>query len=182
MQYVFRIILIFLAGMFLSSCGSSRSKTYTKASKEEIREEQRARSYEPAKAAEARPGTASRIVEKALEFEGTRYKYGGTDEKGMDCSGLIYVSFLDQGISMPRTSRDMSLLGNRLFLKQVAAGDLLFFETSKNRKVINHVGLVVRVTPHEIFFIHSSSSRGVIISSLSEPYWSENFVMAKRVI
>lgn len=125
---------------------------------------------------------AHKIVEFAREYEGTRYKYGGTDKRGMDCSGLVYISFLEEGIPLPRTSRDMSLLGQRLYLEEVSVGDLLFFETNKNRKVINHVGLVVEVNNNGIYFIHSSTSRGVIITSLSEAYWNNNFVMARRVI
>ena len=122
-----------------------------------------------------------RVSEKAKAFVGTRYKYGGTTKKGMDCSGLIYTSFLSEGIAIPRTSRDMSKLGKRLNLKEVEVGDLLFFETNKKKKVINHVGLVVETPTQDIFFIHSTSSRGVIISSLAENYWRENFVMARRV-
>ena len=99
----------------------------------------------------------------------------------MDCSGLVYISFLKEDIPMPRTSRDLSLKGRRLYLKEVSPGDLLFFETNKKRRVINHVGLVVEVTD-EIRFIHSSTSRGVIISSLENNYWKSNFVMARRVL
>lgn len=76
----------------------------------------------------------------------------------------------------------MAKEGERLSLVEVNIGDLLFFETNKNRKVINHVGLVVEIQPGHIYFIHSSSSRGVIISSLSDTYWFDHFVMARRVI
>lgn len=100
----------------------------------------------------------------------------------MDCSGLIYSAFIEEDISMPRTSRAMSLEGKRLYIKEVEPGDLLFFETNKNKKVINHVGLVVDVNDQQIYFIHASTSSGVIISSLSENYWNEHFVMARRVL
>ena len=122
-----------------------------------------------------------KISKNAKEFLGTRYKYGGTTKKGMDCSGLIYTSFQKENIPIPRTSRGMSLLGERLFLKEVGIGDLLFFETNKNRKVINHVGLVINTAPNDIFFIHSTTSRGVIISSLNQEYWQSHFVMARRI-
>lgn len=122
-----------------------------------------------------------RVSENAKTFVGTKYKYGGTTKKGMDCSGLIYTAFLEEDISMPRTSRDMSHLGKRLNLREVEVGDLLFFETDKKKKVINHVGLVVDRKPDEIYFIHSTTSRGVIISTMEENYWKQNFVMARRV-
>jgi cell wall-associated NlpC family hydrolase len=123
-----------------------------------------------------------KITENALRFKGTKYKYGGTTENGMDCSGLVFTSFLEENVELPRSSRGMSLEGERLSLEDVNIGDLLFFETNKKKKVINHVGLVVEIQPGHILFIHSSTSKGVIISSLADDYWFDHFVMARRVI
>ncbi len=176
-----KLSIFFLAVIFFTSCGSSRKRVIT--TKEEYKKTEEVFSnYDRSPNSEPENKTAFKVVRTAKKFEGTRYKYGGTNKKGMDCSGLIYVSFQEEGISLPRTSRDMSLQGERLYLKEVSVGDLLFFETNKNRKVINHVGLVVEVNDDGIYFIHSSTSRGVIISSLSESYWYNNFVMARRVI
>ncbi len=180
-QNLSKFLILLLTAAFFASCGSSRKRMIT--TKEEYKKTGEAASiYKHDPEAEPEDKKAFKIVRTAKKFEGTRYKYGGTDKKGMDCSGLIYVSFLEEGISLPRTSRDMSLQGERLYLKDVSVGDLLFFETNKNRKVINHVGLVVEVNEDGIYFIHSSTSKGVIISSLSESYWYNNFVMARRVI
>ncbi len=180
-QSLLKFTILLLIAAFFTSCGSSRKRVIT--TKEEFRKtEHTPPVYKHDPEAEPEDKTAFKIVRTAKKFEGTRYKYGGTDKKGMDCSGLVYISFLEEGISLPRTSRDMSLRGERLYLNEVSVGDLLFFETNKNRKVINHVGLVVEVNEDGIYFIHSSSSRGVIISSLSESYWYNNFVMARRVI
>lgn len=122
------------------------------------------------------------IIDHALQFLGTRYKYGGTTPEGMDCSGLVYTTFLQQDIELPRSSRDMALQGEELDLSNVRLGDLLFFKTDRRRKAINHVGMVVQLDDDSIFFIHSSSSRGVIISTLDEKYWKDNFVMARRIL
>lgn len=178
-QFSFRISLIVLGSIFLVSCGASRNRVAT-TKKEQARETRNSTTSKDL--IEKEDATVFKIVNTAVAFKGTSYKYGGTDKKGMDCSGLVYVSFLEEGISLPRTSRAMSLEGKRLFLNEVAPGDLLFFETNKNRKVINHVGLVTKVDGEDILFIHSSTSKGVIISSLSESYWKSNFVMARRVI
>lgn len=124
---------------------------------------------------------ASRIADYALDFQGTRYKYGGTTKRGMDCSGLIYTSFLSENIQLPRVSREMAKEGRMLHVNEINVGDLLFFQTNKNRSVINHVGLVVELVPGSVNFIHSTTSRGVIVSSLNERYWNNAFVMAKRV-
>ncbi len=122
-----------------------------------------------------------RVSENARAFVGTKYQYGGTTKKGMDCSGLIYTAFLEENIPFPRTSGDMARLGKKIPLQQVNVGDLLFFRTNKKKRSVNHVGLVVETTINEIFFIHSTTSRGVIISSLEQNYWKDSFAMARRV-
>lgn len=125
---------------------------------------------------------ASPIIEKAKTFEGVRYKYGGMDKRGMDCSGLIVTSFKTQNILLPRTTSALSTYGNWVDLKQVQEGDLLFFATKKNSRTINHVGIVTKSETGYVEFIHSTTSAGVITSKLSERYWYFAFVQARRVI
>ncbi|OEY72747.1 C40 family peptidase [Salegentibacter salarius] len=179
MQNIFKSLFLGFFLISLISCGSSRSKVITTKS-----EENRSERYSRPGNSEIEPANEKvyNIISNAKSFEGTRYKYGGTTKRGMDCSGLIYTAFLEEDIAIPRTSRAMSLEGERLYIKEVNPGDLLFFETNKNRKVINHVGLVVEIERDDIYFIHASTSRGVIVSSLSEPYWNGNFVMARRIL
>ena len=121
-----------------------------------------------------------KIIENAEAYQGVRYKYGGTTKKGMDCSGLIYTAFGQENISIPRTTATMSKDGDWIDLKKAKEGDLLFFATKKNSRSINHVGLVVSTNP--LKFIHSTSSKGVIISSLKERYWYLAFVQARRFL
>jgi cell wall-associated NlpC family hydrolase len=125
---------------------------------------------------------ADSIVNTALTFSGTRYKYGGVTRKGMDCSGLVYVAFGEQHISLPRISYQIAEEGRPIKLKKVTKGDLLFFSTGKKSKRISHVGLVVAVDGDDIKFIHSTTSRGVIVSSLREGYWNHAFVKATRIL
>ncbi|MEO1012018.1 MAG: C40 family peptidase [Bacteroidota bacterium] len=125
---------------------------------------------------------ADRIINTALTYSGVRYKYGGTTRKGMDCSGLLYVSFGEHNVALPRVSYEMASQGKRIRVKDIAKGDLLFFKTNKRGKRINHVGLVVAVANDEIKFIHSSASRGVIVSSLREGFWNYAFVKATRIL
>ena len=161
-------ILLLLIIASLASCGSSRKVANSKIKKSSSYK------YDPVP-------EATRITNYALDFQGTRYKYGGTTKKGMDCSGLIYTSFQKEGIQLPRVSRDMAKRGYKIHTNQVNVGDLLFFQTNKSRKVINHVGLVVEIVPGNVSFIHSTTSRGVIVSSLNEKYWNSAYVMARRV-
>ncbi len=121
------------------------------------------------------------IIDVAKTFNGTRYKFGGTTSSGMDCSGLVYTAFKEEDISLPRSSRDMATKGNKINFLEINKGDLVFFKTNRS-KIINHVGLVVEVLPGKVLFIHSTSSQGVIISSLDERYWNESFVEARRII
>lgn len=165
-----KIFIFLISGLFLVSCGSS---------KKSISHSSRATKTESKKSTGK---TSQNIVKYAMNYEGSPYRFGGTTKRGLDCSGLVYISFLNEGISLPRTSRAMSLQGKRLKLKEVVPGDLLFFHTNKNRKVVNHVGLVVEVSGSEIRFIHSTTSRGVIISILDQPYWKNAFMMARRVL
>jgi cell wall-associated NlpC family hydrolase len=100
----------------------------------------------------------------------------------MDCSGLVYVSFKKEQITLPRVSRDMAKKGKLIPVSEAKKGDLLFFKTNKNRSVINHVGLVVDSKNGEVYFIHATTSKGVIISSLHEKYWKRAFIEARKVI
>jgi cell wall-associated NlpC family hydrolase len=122
------------------------------------------------------------IIDTALSYSGVRYKYGGSTHKGIDCSGLLYVSFMEHNIYLPRVSFYMANEGKRIDLTEVTKGDLLFFTTTKRRKRINHVGLVVAIEGEEIKFIHATTSRGVIVSSLQEGYWNYAFVKATRIL
>jgi len=122
----------------------------------------------------------NKIIRKALSFKGTKYKYGGVTKSGIDCSGLMYTSFKSGNIVLPRTSIDQSKKGVMVSKTKAQKGDLVFFKTGGKRR-INHVGLVVSVDGRDVKFVHSSSSRGVMISSLKEGYWSNAFSQVRRV-
>lgn len=176
MKKILRLLALLFFSILLFSCGSSRKMTSKLAETPPDIKLKTTPKLEPA------DKRVYQVISNAKDYLGTKYKYGGTSKRGMDCSGLIYSSFLEEDIDLPRISRNMALKGRRLHLNEVSKGDLLFFQTNKNRNVINHVGLVIDVIPDQILFIHSTTSRGVIISSLSESYWFHNFVMARRVL
>lgn len=163
------LLLALMALFLLSSCGSSRKSTENVVVRN-------------SRTASMGASKASSIIALAKTYEGTRYRYGGTDKRGMDCSGLVYTCFKEEAIDLPRVSRDMATQGMPISLRNATEGDLLFFQTSKNRKVINHVGIVVEVNGKDIKFIHSTTSRGVIISSMEESYWRNSFIEARRII
>lgn len=127
------------------------------------------------------PDQVDAIIQTAMDYSGTRYRYGGTSRKGMDCSGLLYVAFNAHDFALPRVSHEMADQGRRIRVSKLQKGDLLFFKTSRRGKRINHVGLVVEVKEGDVRFIHATTSRGVIVSSLREGFWNYAFVKATRV-
>lgn len=117
------------------------------------------------------------------EFKGVRYRGGGTTKDGMDCSGMVFATFKLFDIILPRSSHAMASIGTEIKLSEVKRGDLLFFKNNRRRNIINHVGIVTEVTPEgEVKFLHSSTSSGVIISSMNEDYHKRTFVQANRVV
>ncbi|MDF4203745.1 C40 family peptidase [Maribacter sp. SA7] len=186
-----RILPFFLVICFLTSCGAKKTTTSDKERKISVAAANNARTGNvttPTRTEERRTITsntntkADEIINTALSFSGTRYKFGGTTKKGMDCSGLLYVSFGEHDVQIPRVSYNMAEEGRRIAVKNVEKGDLLFFKTSRGSKRINHVGMVVGTDNNEITFIHASSSRGVTVSSLRDGFWNQAFVKATRIL
>lgn len=120
------------------------------------------------------------MLNTAFDYEGVRYRYGGMSRKGMDCSGLVMTAFGDTSVNLPRTSSEMAQVGERVRKAEAQTGDLIFFKTRGNR--ISHVGIITEVLDDEIKFIHSSTSKGVIVSSTKENYYSRTFAQINRVV
>ncbi len=119
---------------------------------------------------------SSDLVSTAKDLIGTKYRGGGTTKAGFDCSGFVGYVFKDLGISLPRTSSGMYTSGEKVNKADLTSGDLVFFNTTG--KGVSHVGIYIG----DGKFIHSSSSKGVKIDKLSDPYyWGKKYVGAKRV-
>jgi len=166
------LFLLACIALILCSCGNSKTTAYRP--KKTSRTERVTSSSTSKK--------ADKIVAHAKKYKGTRYKFGGTSSSGMDCSGLIYVAYAKEEIALPRVSRDMAKKGKKISISKVTKGDLVFFQTNKSRNVINHVGLVIENKKGVVSFIHATSSKGVLISSMDERYWKNSFKEARRII
>ena len=122
----------------------------------------------------------SRLITAAQKYEHTPYRYGGADKNGLDCSGLVFVSFRDGlGISVPRTAGTLYAWAETISLDKTEPGDLLFFIT--DGKSVSHVGIYLGGGR----FIHAASEgpvTGVIYSSLDESYWSHTYAGAGRAL
>jgi len=114
-----------------------------------------------------------KVIDSAI---GTKYLAGGVTTKGFDCSGFTMYVFEKIGIDLPHQSGSQYQMGTAVSRSEMRAGDLVFFNTSG--KGVSHVGIYVG----EGKFAHASSSRGVTISSLSDSYYVNRYVGAKRIM
>lgn len=121
------------------------------------------------------------LISKASQHIGTRYRSGGTTSAGFDCSGLMFSTFKNIDMTLPRSSHEMAQYGVRIDKSQAQKGDLIFFATFGGKRV-SHVGMITEVNDGEIKFIHSSTTGGVMISSVNENYYARTFVQINRVI
>jgi hypothetical protein len=114
------------------------------------------------------------------EWWAIRYRYGGSDQNGIDCSSFTekLISKV-YGFTVPRTSKDQFLLCNKVATSNLVEGDLVFFNTrsTRRRKGISHVGLYLGNN----YFVHSSVQDGVTISSLTDEYYSNKFISGGRI-
>jgi len=128
-------------------------------------------------------GNAGDVVQTAIESLGTPYVWGGTQDNGFDCSGLIQYAYAQHGIRLPRMSREQARAGAEVtpVVDALRPGDILLFSARPGAGV-THVGMYVG----ELKFIHSSN-RGVKLSRLdpADPegaYWLDRWVGVRRVI
>lgn len=158
-----KILIFFLLASIFISCKSTSNTTNKKETKRENK-------Y-----------IVKHLIEKATDNIGVKYKAGGTTKSGFDCSGLVFTTFESENIKLPRSSYEQSKIGKIINIDDAQKGDLVFFKTNKSKQ-INHVGLITEVNGNEIKFVHSSTSKGVIISSTKEPYYQKSFIQINRII
>ncbi len=128
-----------------------------------------------------RVAKAETVLSTARSYLGTPHRLGGMSRRGIDCSGLVFTSFKEVNVNLPRSSEEQSKVGKKIDIKQVERGDLLFF-THVNTRRINHVGVVSSVENGKVRFIHTSTSKGVREDDLAADYWRKTFVQARRVL
>jgi cell wall-associated NlpC family hydrolase len=126
---------------------------------------------------------AAAVVETAVGVMGTPYEWGGSDENGFDCSGLIQYAYAQNGVILPRVSRDQARTGTFVEprMPELRPGDVLGFSVERSSR-ITHVGLYIG----DGQFIHSAS-QGVTISSLigtdaNSRWWQHRWIVARRIL
>lgn len=121
-----------------------------------------------------------KIQEEMEKYLGIRYKKGGSNTKGFDCSGFVKQIYSEVfGVDLPHQSSEQNQVNllTKVSPEELKTGDLVFFAVGRNRKGINHVGMYLS----DGRFIHSARTKGVVISSLDDPHWKARLVSAKRL-
>jgi cell wall-associated NlpC family hydrolase len=132
-------------------------------------------SIEGARPVQSHQSTSGSFDAVYKKYEGTPYRYGAAGDGAFDCSGFINVAF-EEALrkSLPRTTEQLIKSGYRVRRDQLQEGDLVFFKTSVKQL---HAGIYVG----DNGFIHASTSKGVIKSSLENSYWISRYLQARRL-
>jgi len=122
-----------------------------------------------------KPGV--RISNDARAMVGIPYRYGGSSPAtGFDCSGLVYYTYTQNGIPVPRTSQELFRAAKKIALGEAREGDIVFFQ---DQAKLSHVGIYVG----DGLFVHApASGRSVSIASLELPYYQQNLVAVGRLL
>ncbi len=122
----------------------------------------------------------NKIVKESNTYLGTPYLWGGTTRNGIDCSAFVKNVYLSIGIKLPRVSQNQAKVGKTITLDKIRKGDLIFFETDKNRpNTVSHVGIYLGSGN----LIHASSkNKKVVIVPLNQGYFLSKIVIIKRIV
>jgi cell wall-associated NlpC family hydrolase len=172
-----------LLGAVVILTGALASVPIVKSTEVELHEPVSASIHDSVDSVENRLSVRDSLDEFGKTFLGVPYVYGGTSEKGFDCSGFVYHVFGEFGIKVPRISSQIADFGKEIPIDSVKKGDILIF-LSPTRNVIGHLGIVTEPNGMESKFIHASSGKEmqVMVSSLNQPNYTRRFVKSVTVM
>ncbi len=186
MKRILNFAVIICLLLLVSSCGSKRAAVVEAPKIEhpsnlptEVPEkEKKPQNPKPEKKKDNRSASVGNIMKEARKWMGTPYRYGGKSRAGTDCSGFVMSVFQEAaGIKLPRSSREQQVYCEGIDRRRLEPGDLVFFSTSRRSKAVSHVGIYIG----DGDFIHASTSKGVIISSMDERYYTSHYHSCGRV-
>ena len=123
------------------------------------------------------------LLSEARSHMGKRYSRGSKGPSAFDCSGFSSYVYRQFGYNLSPSSRDQYNQGEKVDRKELRKGDLVFFKGRSTKGGVGHVGIVVDADEKGNFtFIHAATSKGITVSSCSEPYYAARFMGGKRVI
>ena len=116
------------------------------------------------------------LYDEYVKWYATPYRLGGNTLNGIDCSSLVQSIYRDAfGIRVPRTTKEQAKTGYSINKSSLKEGDLLLFKTGYN---IRHSGIYLERGN----FINASTSHGVTISNINNPYWKSKYWQSRRVL
>lgn len=111
-----------------------------------------------------------KLYEFIEEWKGTKYQFGGLSKRGIDCSGLVYLVFRDAyDKQIPRNTSQQLEMIKRKYEGQLKEGDLVFFDY--DGKKFSHVGIYLQ----NGYYFHASTSKGVMVAKLRDPFTYKYF-------
>ncbi len=117
----------------------------------------------------------ARLLDYYSEWKGVPHCNGGTSKEGVDSCGFAYLTFREQfGLRLPRSTSQLANTGTAISMIHLQPGDLIFFKVEMGAR---HVGIYLK----DQKFIHSSKSKGVMMSSMDEPFWQKHYWQARRI-
>ena len=119
---------------------------------------------------------STKILKTAAQYKGVPYVFGGTTPRGFDCSGYVQYVFAKHGIRLTRTADTQALEGKFVSKKNLKPGDLVFFTTYEPGA--SHVGIYAGNN----LFWNATSSRGIMLSNLTDSYWGPRYYTARRIL
>lgn len=115
---------------------------------------------------------------EAANWIGVPYRSGSDSKRGTDCSGFVYQIYRKvYHRQVPRNTDDLKKKSNKVAKRNLREGDLVFFTSSRSRKKVAHVGIYLKNGK----FVHASTSKGVIVSNLSENYYTQHWISGGRI-
>ena len=168
--------------LFLASCGSSKNVVVKRNPyKKTVVKEEGLKTFN-SNFRGALDSRRNELLKDSEKYLGAPYKYAGNTSSGFDCSGFTLKVYTENNTKLPRRSEDQAKSGEAISVREIEPGDLVFFATAGGSNV-THVGIVHDIgNDGEIKFIHASTSKGVMISSLNEKYWNKAFLFARRIL
>lgn len=121
------------------------------------------------------------LIHYARSYIGTPYKYGARGPDQFDCSGYTSHVFKFVSKELPFSSRSQIHIGEKGSLDSASKGDLIFFTSPRSGDLPGHVGIVSRNDEDGLFFIHSSTQRGVVEDRLTG-YYRRRFISIRQIL
>jgi probable lipoprotein NlpC len=163
---MYKLVVVFVCAMLLTACssapyhGSKNPSVKVAAKRVDLNDT---------------PKIKMMLNQQYKDWRYVRHSMGGISKNGIDCSGLVYKTYRTKfGFDMPRSTDYQSEVGRSIKQSQLKAGDMVFFKTGLFSR---HVGMYI----DKGNFLHVSSSKGVMISSLENPYWTSAYWKAQRI-